>query len=93
MLAHLLGKLPERGISGTAGIQTETGIQIALRFAPQLLMHAKFAQGQQQSGIVSVFLQPAFGLLDLRDVVVVVAFAVECDQFAIPLRVETVGQQ
>ncbi len=56
-------------------------------------MHTQLAKREQQPGIVMVLVEPFLRLPDLPDHIAGLTITVQRDQFAVPLRVQAVGEQ
>jgi len=55
-------------------------------------VQTQLAEREQQPSIVLVLVEPLLGLFDLCDSVVGLAIAVQCDQLAVPLRIQALGK-
>ena len=80
------------GTGFRAALAYQAGFQIFARLAPQLVLQAQPAQGQQELGVIAMLLQPAFGGLQLVRAVAATSTAIEVHQTAVVAFLEGLAQ-
>src|SRR5512134_2672709 len=84
--------LAERHARTPAIVQRETRFVIRLRLPPQLLALAELSERVQQSAVVAMLRQPAFGRLELARRVGQPALGIERHELRVPMALEALRE-
>src|SRR5512142_2919815 len=85
VLAELLHQRGEGDVAVVRGLEREARLDVALRLAPQPLLHAELAEREEERGVARMHAQPLLRALDLRQRLGARGLAVERHEARVPV--------